>query len=800
MNDYKHLRIGILIDYIEGRYQSPIAKGLSDYAKKHHFKFIYFIGRSLNTPLKHDLLKNSIYKLAKSHKLDGIIAFSGSIGHYLTKAKKNDFFKGYNKIPIVTIGSIIKDIPGIIIDNVTGVYEATSHLINIHGHKNIAFVSGDESQNDSAERFEGFSNAMSEAKLTINKSLIFKENSRSNYILSITENLIKGKSLICDSIICGNDELALGIITALSKRGFYVPRDFSIIGFDNINDSLSSLPPLTTVHQPLYYQAELACRMISDMILDKEVPLITKLDVSLIIRESCGCGNIPPLKNRYKAINHNSKDSLSSMNLLETVNDIINVIKPEIGNMNEIKNALSGLLDNIILDIKLLRNQSIFLQVLNDWLNITFVWDRYTEIWHEIFSSCQNEIMKLLSEEKEEQYLNELFQRAYTAVALKNSQRESRKLNDMRLFLSAYKELSIKLNTSISISDIEVNLGRDLPNCGITKAYLVLNNEVTDDLQKSVTLRFLLNSEQDKRTNYAFDSMEILPEKYLEKMSCNSYVLPLVSHNIFFGYIFFDSEDIELITYEYLSNEIAKVLNNVYLEDKKKYKYNMLKQSTEKLKDNEEKLKEITDLLPIMIVECDLNFKVTYYNKTALKELSLVSNENTFLRNIVVREDLNKMEYLVWQLKNKDEIIEYPGIRFFNRATNRIIPAARISGVYDKLSGKLTKLLWNLFNPLPLITCAIMPDKSFYNKFGISSREQDVVTQILQGLTIKSIAKKLFISESTVKGHMSRIYSKFKVTGKPELVKTIKEHQVDQHGYSNYLFSVMNTLLSIENK
>ncbi len=47
---------------------------------------------------------------------------------------------------------------------------------------------------------------------------------------------------------------------------------------------------------------------------------------------------------------------------------------------------------------------------------------------------------------------------------------------------------------------------------------------------------------------------------------------------------------------------------------------------------------------------------------------------------------------------------------------------------------------------------------------------------------------------------MSRIYSKLKVAGKSELINIIKAHQVEQHGYSNYLFSVMNTLLSIEDK
>jgi LacI family transcriptional regulator len=91
------------------------------------------------------------------------------------------------------------------------------------------------------------------------------------------------------AVICGNDLMALGAISAVHERGLDVGRDVAVVGFDDIPLAEHSHPPLTTVHQPIYDIGKIVSRMLIQVIEGEELTerhII--LEPRLVVRESSG--------------------------------------------------------------------------------------------------------------------------------------------------------------------------------------------------------------------------------------------------------------------------------------------------------------------------------------------------------------------------------------------------------------------------------------------------------------------------------------------------------------------------------
>ncbi len=102
-----------------------------------------------------------------------------------------------------------------------------------------------------------------------------------------TEKLIKEKKLR-RAIITGSDEVAIGVISALSKVGLSVPDDVAIISIDNIESSSFTCPSLTTMNVPKWAMGERAVRIIADGLAGKDETAVNIMLISeLVVRESC---------------------------------------------------------------------------------------------------------------------------------------------------------------------------------------------------------------------------------------------------------------------------------------------------------------------------------------------------------------------------------------------------------------------------------------------------------------------------------------------------------------------------------
>ncbi len=187
-------------------------------------------------------------------------------------------------MPTVLLDNFISNNPNVCYigtDNYEGIALAVSHLLTL-GHRNIAFLNGSLYSMVTNQRQEAFENAMKEAELPLNKELV----AFGYYVADSAKYHVPGfLAAGATAIVCGNDLIAQGVIEECVRRGFSVPEDISVIGFDDIPVAAAFDPPLTTIRQE---RNEIGrCAYVSLNSLINHIPISkTLLRPKLVIRES----------------------------------------------------------------------------------------------------------------------------------------------------------------------------------------------------------------------------------------------------------------------------------------------------------------------------------------------------------------------------------------------------------------------------------------------------------------------------------------------------------------------------------
>jgi LacI family transcriptional regulator len=136
-------------------------------------------------------------------------------------------------------------IASVILDQKEGARLATQHLLDL-GHTCIAEISGPLNWNDAALRHEGWLETIHRAGLESGPHVAGDWSAQSGYTAAL-KLLALGTPFT--GLIVGNDQMALGALRALNERNLSVPKDVSLVGFDNIPEAAFFGPPLTTVRQ-----------------------------------------------------------------------------------------------------------------------------------------------------------------------------------------------------------------------------------------------------------------------------------------------------------------------------------------------------------------------------------------------------------------------------------------------------------------------------------------------------------------------------------------------------------------------
>jgi LacI family transcriptional regulator len=212
--------------------------------------------------------------------VDGVIVFAGR----LSDAKLRSFAKN---VPIVITGRSLRasHLFSLKVDDSQGSALAVRHLVGL-GHRQIAFITGSENHPDAIERLRGYQQALADSKIEFDPKLVKTGDWHETGGVRATLELLDAK-LEFTAIYCVNDQTAYGACLGLYRRGLLVPRDVSVIGFDDLPSSAFRLPPLTSVRQSIGELGERSAHAILDLIAGRR-PRLTAPAVELVVRESTG--------------------------------------------------------------------------------------------------------------------------------------------------------------------------------------------------------------------------------------------------------------------------------------------------------------------------------------------------------------------------------------------------------------------------------------------------------------------------------------------------------------------------------
>ena len=220
-----------------------------------------------------------------SNRADGLLLFDGFLDtrklHAITgEGASMPLVAAYDELPDPRINSVITD-------NLQAAERAVQHLYEL-GHRAIGHISGPSRNTFPNERLVGYRKAMFEHRLPVREDWIFagdytQERGRAagTYFAGLKERPT--------AIFSANDEMAIGMIAAFRKLGLDCPRDFSIIGFDDISVAQNYSPALTTMRQPREQIGRIATETLINILEGNHVgtdPVRVVLSSELIVRDS----------------------------------------------------------------------------------------------------------------------------------------------------------------------------------------------------------------------------------------------------------------------------------------------------------------------------------------------------------------------------------------------------------------------------------------------------------------------------------------------------------------------------------
>jgi len=268
--------IGLLLPEISGAFFPPMLRGIEAGVRA--------AGYGLLIHSTYDVHRRGDRALAE-HNTDGLLIFPESVDEAELRRLHSQNF------PVVLLHQSPPSglhIPTVTIENRSGAEMLVSHLIEKHDRRRIAFLRGPAGHEDSIWRERGYRLALQLHDIPFQQDLTgdgdFDEKVSRETIQSW---LLDG--LAFDAVFAGDDDSAIGVISALKNAGQRIPEDVSVVGFNDVPFARYISPPLTTIRAPIEDVGREAVGLLVKYIRQKHCESNMLLPTELVIRQSCGC-------------------------------------------------------------------------------------------------------------------------------------------------------------------------------------------------------------------------------------------------------------------------------------------------------------------------------------------------------------------------------------------------------------------------------------------------------------------------------------------------------------------------------
>lgn len=247
------LQYGLVVPYVHRSYLPDVVQGVQDVATAHDYSCLLYL-----TTFQRDVEYQAFQRLI-SKGVDGVIWLPGP-------KPSAELAALAGTIPVVQLlYKEIQTLPAVLVDQRFGAYTATRHLLEL-GHTRIGCLMVPDRHGE--ERLRGFETAMRDAGLAPDPVWMLPDGTWESAYRAMRE--AGNATDRVTAWLCYSDTVALAAARALRERGFAVPSDVSVVGFDDAESSRYAEPPLTTVAIPKSEAGEQAMQLLLQQIAGEE--------------------------------------------------------------------------------------------------------------------------------------------------------------------------------------------------------------------------------------------------------------------------------------------------------------------------------------------------------------------------------------------------------------------------------------------------------------------------------------------------------------------------------------------------
>jgi AraC-like DNA-binding protein/signal transduction histidine kinase/ABC-type sugar transport system substrate-binding protein len=236
--------------------------------------------------------RNSIFELATPANAAGIASWTTSLSGCVPAAEIESFIARFEGLPVVSLHQPVRGAPLIAFDGYRGMRALVEHLIAAHGYERIAFLRGPASHVSAEDRFRAYRDALAGHGIPYRPELVteplpWDAGAEAATSLLDGRKLRPGKDF--RALVAASDLLAFWAMHEFLKRGFRVPEDLAVGGFNDSQESALSSPALSTVSIDFGREGGVAADLLLRRLEGQTPPPETILPAELRLRRSCGC-------------------------------------------------------------------------------------------------------------------------------------------------------------------------------------------------------------------------------------------------------------------------------------------------------------------------------------------------------------------------------------------------------------------------------------------------------------------------------------------------------------------------------
>ena len=285
--------IGVIMSKPSLAYQTGILKGVYSVAFAHNCNVAVFGSSHPRDSVPAHEGEMSMFKLINYDKLAGVIYVPDAVMYdKRDEVVTEPFLKAVREkhVPAVTIDHHYDGVPCYMCDDKPVVKSMISHMIEVHGCKDIAYLSGKADHPHSIARMEAFREAMSEHGLEVQPNREYFGDFWYSCGEPFCDFITGAPNGMPEAIVCANGPMAESVYRGLKKRGYHIPSDVRLASFE---EAASPAPFITSTNRSTVSVGRAACEGLFKVIERESVPEFTNVmsDITDNFQITCGCSS-----------------------------------------------------------------------------------------------------------------------------------------------------------------------------------------------------------------------------------------------------------------------------------------------------------------------------------------------------------------------------------------------------------------------------------------------------------------------------------------------------------------------------